>query len=124
MRILQHPDIPFAKGHYSTCIEHNGLLYISGQLPRDFQTDKMPEGIEAQTELTLKNIEKILEAAGSNLNQLLQVRIYIPDVAFWPQVNAVYASILKDHKPARCVVPSRELHGGALVEIEGIAFVD
>ena len=48
-------------------------------------------------------------------------RLYIPDVAFWDEVNEAYAEFFKEHKPARVIVPSRELHGGALVEIEAIA---
>lgn len=52
---------------------------------------------------------------------MVQCRVYIPDVAYWGKVNKVYSDFFGDHKPARVVVPSRDLHGGALVEIEAIA---
>lgn len=84
----------------------------------------MPEGIEAQTRLILENIEFILNESGSSKNQILQMRLYIPDVNLWDKVNAVYADFFGDHKPARTVVPTRELHFGSLIEIECVAFVD
>ena len=115
--------MPAAGGHYSTCVEHNGVLYISGQLPRDAIDRSIPAGIEAQTHLVLSNLKLILEEAGSHLHQVLQMRIYIPDVAMWDDVNRIYAEYFSDHKPARCVVPTRDLHHGCLVEMECVAFL-
>ena len=121
MKILQSPGIPPAIGHYSPCIAHNGLLYLSGQLPKHPETGNMPEGIEAQTLQALENVKQIVEAAGSSLDQVIQMRLYIPDVKLWDKVNAVYATFFGGHKPVRTVVPTRELHFGALIEIEAIA---
>ncbi len=115
--------MPASNGHYSQCIEHNGLLYLSGQLPFDPMTRKMPEGIEKQTLQTLQNIALILDEAGSNIKKVIQVRIYIPQVELWNQVNQVYADFFGDHKPVRCVVPTRDLHFGALIEVEALAYV-
>jgi len=115
--------MPKSNGHYSHCVEHNGTLYISGQLPFAPNTKDMAVGIEAQAHQVLSNLELILTEAGSSLNQVMQVRIYIPNVELWGAVNAVYAEYFVDHKPARCVVPSRELHYGALIELEATAFV-
>ena len=115
--------MPTGSGHYSTCVEHNGLLYLSGQLPTDIETGKIPEGIVAQTDLVLNKIDLILKEAGSHRNQVLQVRIYIPDRNLWAQVNERYAAFFGDHRPARCIVPSRELHYGSLIEVELTAFV-
>ncbi len=121
MKIINSPDMPLAQGHYSMCIEHNGLLYLAGQLPRNPTTGKFPEGIEAQTLQALSNVLAIVEAAGSRLDQIIQMRIYIPDVALWDQVNEVYGDFFGDHKPVRAVIPSRELHHSALIEIEALA---
>jgi 2-iminobutanoate/2-iminopropanoate deaminase len=121
MKIIQTPAMPPANGHYSQCIEHNGLLYLSGQLPRDPLTKEMPEGIEAQTRLALQNVQAILAAAGSSVPQIIQVRLYISDIALWDQVNAVYSEFMGAHKPARSVIPTRELHFGALIEVEVLA---
>ena len=115
--------MPKSNGHYSHCVEHNGILYIAGQLPFDPKTRKMAEGIVDQAHQVLSNLKLILTEAGSSLNQVMQVRIYIPDVELWGAVNEVYAEYFTDHKPARCVVPSRDLHYGALVELEATAFV-
>jgi len=110
--------MPLAGGHYSTCIEHNGVLYISGQLPRSPVDRSIPNGITAQTHLVLSNLKLILTEAGSSMNHVLQMRIYIPDVDMWDEVNRIYAEYFVDHKPARCVVPTRDLHFGCLVEME------
>jgi len=103
-------------------VEHNGTLYISGQLPKR-EDGSIPEGIEAQLELALAKIDHLLTHSGSDRNHVLSVRIYIPDVAYWGQVNDTYAAFFGAHRPARCVVPSRELHYGCLVEIEAVACV-
>ncbi len=124
MKTIITPNMPQANGHYSTVIEHNGLLYLSGQLPYERGSKNMAVGIEAQTKQVLENIEFILGEAGSNKNQILQMRLYIPNISLWETVNAVYAEFFSEHKPVRTVVPTRELHFGALIEIECIAFID
>jgi len=118
MEKISTPNIPKSNGHYSQCIKHNGILYLSGQLPLDIIDYSMPEGIIAQTDLVLKNIEAILKEAGSDKNKVLQVRIYIPNVALWDEVNERYSIFFGNHKPARCIIPTRELHFGSLIEIE------
>ncbi len=121
MKIIDNPAMPKPAGHYSMCIEHNGLLYLAGQLPRNPETGQFPEGIQAQTQQALQNVLTIVEAAGSQLDKIIQMRIYIPDVGLWDEVNAVYGIFFGDHKPVRAVIPSRELHHGALIEIEALA---
>jgi 2-iminobutanoate/2-iminopropanoate deaminase len=123
MKIITTPNMPKANGHYSHCVEHNGILYLAGQLPFDPETRVMPDGIENQTKQVLKNIERILIEAGSSKNKVLQVRIYIPNIDHWGKVNEVYADFFGNHKPARCVIPTNDLHYNAMVEIEVTAFV-
>lgn len=120
MKIIENEHIPRPAGHYSPVVEHNGTLYISGQIPKAAD-GSIPDGIGAQLELVLAKLDHLLLHAGSDRNHVLQVRIYIPDVAYWDAVNAVYASFFGEHRPARCVVPSRELHYGCLVELEAVA---
>ncbi len=121
MKIISNPAIPPANGHYSHCIEHNGLLYLSGQLPRDPGTNAIPTGIEEQTWLALNNVKTILHAAGSSVPNIIQVRLYISDIALWDHVNTVYRDFMGDHKPVRSIIPTRELHFGALIEVEVLA---
>jgi 2-iminobutanoate/2-iminopropanoate deaminase len=120
--ILNELMPPPAKGHYSHCVEHNGILYLSGQLPL-LADASVPEGIENQTLLTLQKVENILKAAGSSKNQILRMTVYITDIALWPAVNAVYADFFAEHKPARCIIPCGKLNYGALIEIECTAFL-
>lgn len=109
-------------GHYSPGIISNKMLYISGQLPFDHTTNKLNTGsIEEQTGLALANMEEILTAAGLTRSSVVECRVYIPDIQYWDKVNSVYADFFGDHKPARVIVPTRELHHGALIEIEAIA---
>lgn len=121
MNIIHTPNMPQGGGHYSTCIEHNGLLYLSGQLPMDLKTKIVPETIEEQTLLVLNNIEFILNEAGVTKNDVLQARIYVSDIALWGKVNVVYAAFFGAHKPVRCVVPTGLLNYGCLIEIEIVA---
>lgn len=118
MKIRTSPGIPESNGHYSQCIEHNGILYLSGQLPIDQITRKIPKTIEEQADLVLKNVETILKEAGSSKNKVLQVRVYVPSIELWDKVNDRYSLFFESHKPARCIIPTRELHFGCLIEIE------
>ena len=110
------------KGHYSPGVLVGNILYISGQLPVDPETGRLAEGgIEAQTKAALGNVERVLTAAGLARTDVAMCRVYIPDVAYWDTVNDAYAAFFGEHRPARVIVPTRELHHGALVEIEAVA---
>jgi len=121
---ISTPDAPQPAGHYAQAIVHNGLVYVSGQLPVDPTTgEKRLESIEEQAEQALKNVAAILKAAGSDLDHVLKTTVYVSDISLWGRVNAVYATFFDDHRPARAVVPTRELHYGFQVEIEAIAAI-
>lgn len=121
MEIIQGNGIPKSNGHYSMAIRHNGCIYIAGQLPIQGEDKQIPEGIEAQTLLVLQKVERIVIAAGSSKNKIIQLRVYITDVDLWGKVNAAFANFFGDHKPVRAIVPVPNLHYGCLIEIEGIA---
>ena len=122
MKIIQNEQIPTPAGHYSPIVEHGGTLYISGQIPRRAD-GSIPEGITAQTQLVLEKLGSLLTAAGSSTDRVVQVRIYLPDIALWEEVNQLYADFFGSHKPARCVVPTTPLHYGCLIELEAVAAV-
>ena len=122
MRMISTPDAPSPAGHYSQAVVYGDTVYVSGQLAADPITGEKGVGsIEEQTRLTLRNIEQILFAAGSDLAHVIKTTAYISDVELWGGVNQAYAEVFGDHRPARAVVPSRDLHYGYLVEIEAIA---
>ena len=109
-------------GHYSPGVISNGTLYIYGQLPIDPATGKITEGgVEPQTRMALANLERVLMSAGSAKEKVVMCRVYIPDMQYWDEVNRLYAEFFGEHKPARAIVPTRELHHGALIEIEAVA---
>jgi 2-iminobutanoate/2-iminopropanoate deaminase len=123
-RIVYTPKAPMPAGHYSQAIVHDGLVYVSGQLPIDPETGAKKLGsIEEQAEQVLNNIAEILLAAGSDLNHVLKTTAYISDIEQWPRVNATYAVFFGEYRPARAVVPTKELHYGFLIEIDAVAAV-
>lgn len=116
------PNAPTPVGHYSQAIIYNGLVYVAGQLGMDPKsTDKRVPSIEAQTEQAMRNISEILKAANSDLSRILKMTVYVSDISFWGAVNEVYKRMMGDHRPARAVIPTKELHSGFQVEIEAIA---
>lgn len=121
MKIIRTKNMPVSNGHYSQCIEYNGLLYLSGQLPIDSGTREIPDSIEEQAKLALSNVEIILKEAGSSLSNVINIRIYIPDIDLWDKVNDIYSQVMGDHKPTRCIIPTRQLHFGCKIEIEATA---
>ena len=122
MKTIQPTNQPQPKGHYSPGIEHDGLIYVSGQLPMSLDTREPFTGdIDAQTELALRNVEAVLLAGGSDLSHVLQFTIYVSDMELWGAVNAAYARVMGDHRPARAIVPVKDLHFGTKIEIQAIA---
>lgn len=118
---IQPPDLPAPKGHYSPGLGHGDLVFVSGQLPLDPDTGTVVSpDIMAQTHRALDQVASILTAGGSDLSQVLQLTIYLTDLAHWGAVNAVCAERFGDHRPTRAIVPCGPLHFGALVEITAI----
>ena len=124
MKEIFSDNAPPPGGHYSQAIEHNGLLYISGQLPIDPKSqEKRVDSIGKQTKQVLANLEAILIEANSGKENVLKVTVYISDIALWDRVNSVYAEFFGEHRPARAIVPTRELHFGFQIEVEAVAWV-
>ena len=124
MEAISTDRAPRPAGHYSQAVIHNGLVFVAGQLPIDPETGARERGpVAAQTRRVLENLLGILEAAGSAPGLVLKTTIYVADIACWGDVNAVYGEFFGDHRPARTVVPTRELHHGFQVEIDAIAAV-
>lgn len=122
MKKIQPPNQPQPKGHYSPGVEHNGLIYVSGQLPMSLDTREPFTGdIGEQTELALRNVEAVLKAGGSDLDHVLQMTVYVSEMEMWDEVNKRYAEVMGDHRPARAIVPVKDLHFGTKIEIQAIA---
>lgn len=122
MQIIQTNEAPIPAGHYAQATVHAGIIYVAGQLAIDpVSGEIVGEDPGSQTEYTLRNVEAILKAAGSGLEHVLSTTVYIISQQHWEQVNAAYASVMGDHRPARATVPVKELKSGCFVEIQAIA---
>ena len=120
-RIIHTDNAPKAIGPYSQAIEANGMLFISGQIPVNPATGTVAEGIEAQTEQVMKNIEAILTEAGYSFKDVIKSTCLLSDIANFKAMNDVYAKYYKEDCPARAAFAVRDLPLGVLVEIETIA---
>lgn len=125
IRLIETSRAPIPKGHYSQAVVHGGLVYVAGQLPGDPANPDggYPESVGDQTRRVLSNIEAILEEAGSGLDRVLQMTVFVSDPGYWGEVNAAYGSVMGSHRPARAIVPVNELNGAAL-EVQVIAALD
>lgn len=121
-QLFNPSDRPTPAGHYSHAAVGAGLVFIAGQLPVDAAGRALSnEPFEVQARQTLANVRAALEAAGSAVHQLLQVRVYLTDIAHWGAFNTLYAEWAGAHRPARAVVPVPALHHGLLLEVEAVA---
>lgn len=123
MKIITSDNLPTPNGHYSQCIEHNGILYLSGQLPINPVTKEISGEITGQTKQVFDNIETILSEAGSSLDKIIQVRIYISDIQLWDEINELYSGIFWNHRPVRSILPVNQLHFNCLLEVEVLAIL-
>ena len=111
-----------AVGPYSQATEVNGFIFTSGQIPLVPETGELvSDDIKKATARSLDNIKAILEEAGSSLDKVLKVNIFLDDVNDFAAVNEVYAEYFTEHKPARSCVEVANLPKKALIEIEAIA---
>jgi 2-iminobutanoate/2-iminopropanoate deaminase len=113
---------PFQGAPYSQGIRFGELVFVSGQLGIDPASGEVVEGgIKEQTTQVMRNLEAILEEAGSSLKQLLKTTIYLVDLADFAAMNEAYAERIGNQPPARATIQIAALPSGALVEIEAIA---
>lgn len=109
-------------GHYAPAVTMGDYIFISGQLPIDPLTgEKCGRTLAEQAKKVFENFSAVLDAAGVSKDQVVKTTLFIPDVAFWKDINGLYAMYFGDHHPSRSIVPTRELHHGCLLEMEGIA---
>ncbi len=109
-----------AIGPYSHGVIANDFVFVSGQLPVDAK-GVMAEGIEAQTKQCLENVKIVLEAAGSSLDKVVKVTVFMKDLNDFGKMNAVYGTFFTKNFPARATVQAARIPKDSLVEIEVIA---
>ena len=115
---------PSAAGPYSQAIRAGDLVFTAGQLGLDPASGEFAaDDVAGQAERALANLSAILEAAGSGLDRLVKVTVYLAEIVDWPAVNEVYARIVPQPYPARSAFSVKDLPRGARVEIEAVATV-
>jgi 2-iminobutanoate/2-iminopropanoate deaminase len=100
------------------------MLYTAGQIGADPKTGELPEGIEAQTEQALKNIESVLLMAGTRMTHTVKTTVYLADMNDFAKMNEVYAKHFPEPFPARSTVQVARLPRDARVEIEAVALIE
>ena len=116
-------NLPPPAGPYSPGMGFERLVFVSGQGGTDPATGRIADDVEQQTEQCLKNVQTILEAAGSGLSHVLRCGVFLLDMGEFAKMNGVYARMFGDHRPARTTVGVAALPGdGLLVEIDAIAY--
>jgi 2-iminobutanoate/2-iminopropanoate deaminase len=123
-KVIQTPAAPAAIGPYSQAIVHNGIAYLSGQIPLDPATGQIVAGgIEEQTIRVLENLGAVLAACGSSYAQVLKTTIFVKDLGDFAKVNEIYGRYFPTEPPARATVEAARLPRDVRVEIEAIAAV-
>lgn len=118
-------DAPAAVGPYSQAVRAGNLVFCSGQLPIDPATGNLVEGdMGVLTRRALANVSAILAAAGGTLRDVAKCTVFLTDLGEFPAMNAAYAEVFGDHKPARSTIQVAALPKGSRVEIEAIAVVE
>jgi 2-iminobutanoate/2-iminopropanoate deaminase len=122
---VQSDKLPKPAGPYSPAVIYEGLVFVSGQGAVDLKTGELvAPDIESQTEQVLKNIASILEAAGSSLAHVVRCGVFLTDISEFQKMNAVYARMFGDNRPARTTVQVPALpRPGLRVEIDAVAYI-
>ncbi len=123
MQIIETASAPKPIGPYSQALlTDNGFLYLSGQIPLDSQGHIVGSTIEEQTRQVFRNIQAVLEAAGYRLSDVVKATVFLQDLEEFAAMNAVYAEVFGNHKPARSAVQVARLPKDVKIEVEVIAY--
>ena len=123
-RAFQTERAAILGGPYSQAIIHNGLIYLSGQGAIDPNTNRVTLGtIEEETRMAMENIRIILEEAGSSLDKVLQVTVYLLKMKEYGRFNEVYKQYFQADLPARTCIQAAKLPFGVSVEMDAVAYI-
>jgi reactive intermediate/imine deaminase len=121
--IIQTPDAPAAIGTYSQAVRVDHTVYLSGQIGLDPSTMQMVEGIEAQIHRVFQNLRAVTVAAGGSMDDVVKLNIFLTDLGNFARVNEIMATYFHQPYPARAAVGVASLPRGALVEADGVMYL-
>jgi 2-iminobutanoate/2-iminopropanoate deaminase len=124
-RIISTKEAPAAVGPYSQAVRQGNLVFTAGQVALNPATGKIEaDTIEDQTDRTLRNVAAVLAAAGSGLDKVIKVTVFMTDLGKFAAMNEVYARHFPSDPPARSAVQVAALPLGAQIEIEAVALAN
>ncbi|MEO1938154.1 MAG: RidA family protein [Sulfurimonas sp.] len=125
MKLVQTKDAPSAIGPYSQAVCVDKMVYTSGQIALlpDGSDELLAKDVTTQAQQVLKNLENVLLASGSSLQNVVKTTIFLADMSDFVTVNEVYEKAFGSHKPARSTVAVKTLPKNALVEIDAVALI-
>jgi endoribonuclease L-PSP, putative len=121
LNTVQTSNAPAAIGPYSQAVTCGGMVYASGQLGIDPKSGIIAENFAVQAKQAMENLKAVVEAAGSAMNLVVSVDVYLIDMGRFAEFNEVYAQYFKDHCPARAAIAVRALPREGQVEVRCIA---
>lgn len=121
LKVVASPKAPEAIGAYSQAIMVGDFVFVSGNLPINPATGKMPDDIKDQAKQALDNIALVLDEAGTSMKKVVKATIFLADIGDFGAVNEIYSTYFSAPFPARSCVAVKDIPRGAKVEIEVIA---
>ena len=120
-KVIQTEKAPKAIGPYSQAIRTDAFIFTAGQIGLDPTTGELISGaVEEQTRQALSNLRNVIEAAGSNMDNVVKTTVFLKDMADFPKMNAIYAEFFGENPPARSTIAVAALPKGGLVEVEAV----
>ena len=120
-QVISTSNAPEAIGPYSQAIEVNGMVYTSGQIPVNPATGEIADSIEGQARQVMENVKNLLEAAGTNMGNVVKTTVFIKDMNDFGKINEIYAEYFEGACPARSCVEVARLPKDVLMEMEAVA---
>jgi len=123
-KVFQTDKAAVTGGPYSQAIIHNGIIYVAGQGAVDPQTNEIKLGtVEEEAEMALENLRIILEEAGSSLDKVLTITVYLLDIKEYIRFNEIYREYFKENRPARTCIQAGSLPFNTRVEVTATAYL-
>lgn len=124
MKFIESDNLPLAIGPYSPAVKVNGFIYTSGQVPVTLDGTMIERDIKVQTRQVLTNLRTLLEDAGSGMESVIKICIYLENIDDFGIVNVLFAEAFGDHKPARSTISVNGLPKNAMIMVDAIALAN
>lgn len=122
-KFIQTPDAPAAIGTYSQAVRVDHTVYLSGQIGLDPTSMQMVDGVDAQIHRVFQNMRAVATAAGGSMDDVVKLNIFLTDLGNFARVNEIMATYFHQPYPARAAVGVASLPRGALVEADGVMYL-